>query len=453
MAWRYRLSELARAIGTPAPLTDAAFERVSTDTRTLQAGDVFFAMPGERFDSQAYLPDAFAKGAVAAVCLRPHAAGACLIVRDPRQALQDFAAFHRSHIPAKIVAITGSCGKTSSKDFTSAVLETKYRVVKTRGNLNNEIGCPLSLLQMDADTEMGVLEMGANHKGEIASLCRMARPDESAITMVAPAHLEGFGTVEDVAEAKGEIVRGLPADGVFYVNADDPRCVRAAERFGGTKIHFGSRGDVALEACSFDEQGEMRLRIDPVGELRLPLYARAHATNVLLAVAIGLRHGVSVFEEPLRTACLAPSRFKLLRIGGIEIIDDTYNANPASMRAALQALADRPTRGARIAVLGDMLELGGEAAALHRECGAFAGSMGIDRLYVRGAFARDVADAARAAGLAMAEPVDAHNEIAMRVFEAAKPGDMILVKGSRGMKMELVIETLKARYAEAGAAI
>ncbi len=450
MGWRYRLSELAAAIGSPAPLTDGVFERVSTDTRTLQAGDVFFAMPGDRFDSQAYVPDAFAKGAVAAVALRPHAAGTCMVVRDPRQALQDFAAFHRSRTTAKIVAITGSCGKTSSKDFASAVLETKYRVVKTKGNLNNEIGCPLSLLQMDAETDMGVLEMGANHKGEIASLCRMARPDESAITLIAPAHLEGFGSIEDVAIAKGEIVRGLAAEGVFYVNADDPRCLRIADEFGGTNIFYGSRGDVALEECSFDERGEMHLTIDPIGELRLPLYARAHAANVLLAVAIGLRHGVREFEDPLRAVCAAPSRFKVSRIGGIEIIDDTYNANPASVRAALQALADRPTAGARIAVLGDMLELGQEAGKLHRECGAFAGTLGIDRLHALGAFSREVADAARVAGVGHAETADAHDAIGARLFESARPGDVILVKGSRGMKMESVIESLRKRCAEAG---
>src|SRR5690606_11767586 len=202
------------------------FEAVSTDTRTLAPGQVFFALSGENFDGNRFVGEAFAKGAAAAVVREAAGDGPCLVVPDPLKALQAFAAYHRNRYPIPLFALTGSCGKTGVKDLTAAVLGSRWNVVKTPGNLNNDIGCPLSLLRIDEKTDMAVIEMGANHAGEIAELCRIARPTESAITLVAPAHLEGFGTVENVARAKAEIVEGLPGDGTFYVNADNPWCVK-----------------------------------------------------------------------------------------------------------------------------------------------------------------------------------------------------------------------------------
>ncbi len=443
MSWSYRLGELAEAIGVEKSSDDVSFKAVSTDTRTLAPGAVFFALTGESFDGNRFVAEAFAKGACAVVTRDAGDAGPCLAVPDPLAALQAFAAHHRAQYGIELLALTGSCGKTGTKDLIAAVLAPACRVVKTQGNLNNEIGCPLSLLQIDGETDVAVIEMGANHPGEITRLCELARPTASAITLVAPAHLEGFGTIENVARAKAEIVDALPESGTFYVNTDNVWCVRIAESFAGKKVRFGSTGDVVLESCEPDADGGFRLRIAPIGELRLPLACRAHASNVLLAIAVGLEHGITEFEGPLGEACAASSRFKVLRIGAFEVLDDTYNANPASVAAALETLGERPATGVRIAVLGDMLELGDAAADLHYEVGELAGRNGVDRLFVRGDFADAVVAGARAAGVGHAEAIQEHEAMASAVWEAADAGSVVLVKGSRGMKMEGVIQGIE----------
>jgi len=447
MAWTYQLTDLARAIEAGAPGASIEFSSVSTDTRTLEPGQVFFALSGENFDGNRFVGQAFAKGASAAVAKVAHDGGPCLVVADPLKALQQFAACHRARYRLPLLALTGSCGKTTAKDLVAAVLGARYRVVKTQGNLNNEIGCPLSLLQIDEKTEHAVIEMGANHAGEIAGLCEMARPTEAAITMIAAAHLEGFGSVENVAKAKAEIVHAVGAGGTFYVNADDEWCARIAEAFPGKKVRFGGRGDVVLEACRFDESGEMRLRVKPVGELRLPLVCRAHAVHVLLAVAVGLTHGIEEFEGPLRAASGSLSRFRVLSIGPIEVIDDTYNANPASMTAALETLAERAVAGARIAALGEMLELGDAAAWCHREVGEAAGRLGVAHLFVKGPHAGEVIGAARANGVPDAQAMEEPDAIAQAIHAVAQPGDVLLVKGSRGMRMEQVIDAFRRHCA------
>ncbi|HNR29936.1 MAG TPA: UDP-N-acetylmuramoyl-tripeptide--D-alanyl-D-alanine ligase [Candidatus Hydrogenedentes bacterium] len=471
MAWRYTLAELARIVGAPLPegegggegyqvetcgraggavgrpATTTGFARVCTDTRQLRVGDLFVALRGPSFDGDAFVPEAFQRGAAGALCREFHAEGPCLVVADPLRALQTFAAHHRAKHDIPVLAITGSCGKTTAKDLTAAVLASRYVVAKTEGNLNNDIGCPLSLLGMDETTEFAVMELGANHPGEIAALCSLVRPTESAITVVTPAHLEGFGSLDAVARAKGEIVEALPPDGCFYVNTDDPWCVRLAVAYGGDQVRFGASGDVALRACDFDASGDMLLTIDPIGRLRLPLAVRAHAVHVLIAVAVGLRHGIDEFEGPLREACAKLAHFRILRLGPLEILDDSYNANPASMAAALEALADRPGPGARFAALGSMLELGDAARELHREVGRRAGAAGVAALFAYGPNAEEMAEAAGAAGVAEATVLADHRVIAEAVAARAQFGDRLLVKGSRGMRMEKVIEALRTVYA------
>jgi UDP-N-acetylmuramoyl-tripeptide--D-alanyl-D-alanine ligase len=439
----WTVQELAGILDAPDPGSDAAIRGVSKDTRTLAKGDVYFALKGENFDGNSFVDKAFEAGAAAAVTTCPVQAGPCIVVDDPLAALETFAARHRDRFTGPVFALTGSCGKTTAKEFTAALLSTKYRVVKTPGNLNNEIGCPLSLLGIEADTGMAVIEMGANHAGEIARLCRTARPTESAITMIAPAHLEGFGSVEDVAAAKSEIMTSLPPDGFFYVNTDDPRCAAIGERFSGETIGFGSRGEVRLLGWSREASGDLLLEIAPAGRLRLPLPVRAHVTNVLLAVAVGLRHGVTEFEAPLRRACAASTRFRVVDAGPLEVLDDTYNANPASMAAALEALADRGGQGRRLAALGEMLELGEAAPELHRDAGRKAGACGVDRLYARGPHACDMIQGAREAGVAHAERIEDHAAMAAAILDSAAPGDRLLLKGSRGMRMELVLDHLR----------
>jgi UDP-N-acetylmuramoyl-tripeptide--D-alanyl-D-alanine ligase len=442
MSWTYSLHDLARAVGASQPASGATFSNVSTDTRTIKAGDVFFALTGENFDGNKFVADAFGSGAVAAVTNQPNAAGPCVVVSDVQAALQQFAGFHRDHFKLPMIAITGSCGKTTSKDMIAAVLSTRWNIVKTRGNLNNEIGCPLSLLQLDTNSDAAVIEMGAAHKGNIAELCAFVKPTEAAVTLVAPAHLAGFGSIENIAATKGEIAEALPNDGVFYVNTDNSWCVRIAERAACRHVVYGSSGDVTLKRAALESSGDTLLEIDPIGAIRVPLASRQHASNVLLAIAVGLQHGITEFEAPLREVASDPARFKRLRIGNLEVIDDSYNASPASMAAALHGLAERPAN-TRIAVLGDMLELGPESAALHREIGVLAGKLGIDYVFALGNFASAIIEGARVAGVPHTEVFPDHAAIARAVLDVSNMNDVLLVKGSRGMRMERVIEQLR----------
>ncbi len=446
MSWTYTIDDLAAILGAPAPETGAVCSGVSTDTRTIEPGNAFFALAGDRFDANNFIEEAFAKGASVAVAQRTSAAGPCVVVSNTLESLQQFAAYHRRRFRIPIFALTGSCGKTSTKDMIAALLSTKYTTLKTLGNLNNEIGCPLTLLKIDESIQAAVIEMGANHVGEIERLCTLTRPTASAITLIAPAHLEGFGTIEHVAQAKAEIVFGLAPDGTFFVNNDDPHCARIGESFQGNKVTFGTGGDVHIRSLEFAGDGEMIVDVDPVGLLRLPLYSQSHAQNVLLAVAVGLFYGITDFQDPLRAACAGGSRCKLLHVGPLEVIDDSYNANPRSVEAALEILARRPSAGKRIAALGSMLELGESADALHREIGRKAGEWGVAALYSRGPHAAALVEGALAAGVKAAAVIEDHAELAHRVARDASPGDVLLVKGSRGMKMEKVIEHLIASY-------
>lgn len=448
MAWSYSLHQLAAATGgTLTHGGDALFSSVSTDTRKIAPGQVFFALKGENFDGEAFIQEAFEKGAGAAVCTEAHDAGPCVVVSSGLQALKDLGAWHRGQISPRVFAITGSCGKTTTKDMVHALLSTRYAAVKTQGNLNNDIGVPLTLLSMDHAVEYAVVEMGANHVGEIRELCSLARPHESAVTLVAPAHLEGFGSIELIAAAKAEIAEGLGAEGTFYVNTDNQYTRAMAEKFPGKKIYFGSEGDVRIEHIAFDEAGEMLLDLYPVGRLRLPLPVKAHAHNVALAVAVALQNGVTEFEEPLRRAALGASRFKVVQVGGLEVLDDTYNANPASMAAALEALGIRPARGKKIAALGEMLELGEDSARLHREAGIAAGRNGVSVLFARGAHAEDMVTGALASGVKQAVVMEEHADITRAILKCAEEGDVVLLKGSRGMRMERILEGLRAARA------
>jgi UDP-N-acetylmuramoyl-tripeptide--D-alanyl-D-alanine ligase len=452
--WRYTTDDLANFLCAEVVGESASFSNVSTDTRALQPGDLFVALQGENFDGTQFVDAAFKKGAAAALTTHAAETGPCVVVDNSLVALQQFAQHHRAQYDLPIIAITGSCGKTSAKDFTHAVLGRESEqgpavsVVKTPGNFNNEIGCPLSLLQLQQDTQMAVIEMGANHVGEIEFLCGLAKPTESAITMIAPAHLEGFGSIEGVIKAKSEIMQGLPPEGRFYVNLDDPVCTKIGQEFSGETFTFGraEEADVRLDHFAFDESGDLVLDISPIGQLKLPLPIPAQITNVLLAVAIGLQHGVETFEEPLRRACQRTTRFRIEEIGPITVLDDSYNASPASVDAALHALSLRAKYGKRFAALGEMLELGEDAAAFHREAGEAAARYGISHLFTFGPHAGDQVSGARAGGVPNAATFTSPKSIAEAIFACATPGCCVLVKGSRGMRMEGVTEALRKLY-------
>jgi UDP-N-acetylmuramoyl-tripeptide--D-alanyl-D-alanine ligase len=456
---RFTGDELAAATGGrwlgTAP---AELRGVSTDTRTLAPGALFVALRGERFDAHAFLGEAAAKGAAAAVVAEPAAADPSplprLAVPDTLAALGAIARHHRRRFRVPVVAVTGSNGKTTTREMIAAILATRGPTLKTEGNLNNEVGVPLTLLGLDAGHEAAVIEMGMSHPGEIARLAAIAEPHVGVVTLAAPAHLEGLGTVDAVADAKAELWAGLPAAGVAIANADDARMLRRAQASGRRMITFsgarGRRGDVVvLEIVS---QGADGLRfVLGVGNREVPVHIPAlvgahNAANAAAAAAAAVALGCTDREIAAGLAAVRPvgRRLRLERLpSGVQLVDDCYNANPASMSAALRTLLDLAAQGGRpVAVLGDMLELGAFEAEAHRALGEEAARAGVRALAAFGPRARGAAEAARAAGLDAFHTEDL--DALVRWTKATlRPSDVLLVKGSRGMKLERLVEALR----------
>jgi UDP-N-acetylmuramoyl-tripeptide--D-alanyl-D-alanine ligase len=462
MTARFTKDELATATGghwTGTP--PASVEGVSTDTRTLPEGSLFVALRGERFDGHAFLPEAGARGAAAAVVddrfdPTEGVAGPAgrLVVPDTLRALGAIARLHRSRFQLPVVGVTGSNGKTTTREMIAAVLSTRGKVLKTEGNLNNEVGVPLTLFGLDASHSAAVVEMGMNHPGEIARLAAIALPQVGVVTLAAPAHLEGLGTVDAVADAKAELYAGLPPGGIVIANADDPRMLKRAQASARRMITFsgskGRRGDVVvLEIVSSGEDG-LRFVLG-VGNRELPVHIPGlvgphNASNAAAAAAAAIALGCTDREITRGLAAVRPvgRRLRLERLpSGVALLDDCYNANPASMSAALATLAGIAGPGRRaVAVLGDMLELGAFEAEAHRALGAEVARSGVKVLAAFGPRSRETAEAARAAGLDAfhTEDVDA---LVRWAKAALAPGDALLVKGSRGMKLERLVEALR----------
>ena len=429
---------------------DRAFMGVSTDTRALEAGQLFFALVGPRFDGHHFLVEARDRGAAGAVVSRDADADLpCVRVPDTGRGLRELASDWRRRFELPVLGVTGSAGKTTVKEMIAAVLAEAGPVLVTRGNLNNEIGVPLTLFRLSGRHRYAVIEMGANHPGEIAMLADISRPGIGVVTLAGAAHLEGFGTVEGVARSKGELFAALPDDGVAVINADD--CYAslwrkmAADRrvvtFGlGPGADFSAR-DITLQADGSAGVG-FRL-VSPLGEvvLSVPLAGRHNVTNALAAAAAASAAGASLahIRSGLEKTPGVKGRMQLTRgPGGCRIIDDTYNANPGSVRAALDFLTG--LKGQSWAVLGDMGELGPRAARLHAEIGSYARSIGVDRLFTVGTLTRETA-AAFGAGARSFPDVDSLNTALQPLLH---PEVNLLVKGSRSMGMERVVAALTA---------
>jgi len=457
---RFTAGELAAAtggrwIGAPPP----ALEGVSTDTRTLGPGSLFVALRGERFDGHDYLGEAAAKGAAAAAVAEARAGDASplprLAVADTLAALGAIARLHRRRFPIPVVAVTGSNGKTTTREMIAEILATRGKVLRTEGNLNNEVGVPLTLLGLDPSHTSAVIEMGMSHPGEIARLAAIALPQIGVVTLAAPAHLEGLGTVDAVADAKAELYQGLPEGGIAVANADDARMLRRAQASGRRMLTFsaskGRRGDVVvLEVVS---QGDDGLRfVLGVGNrevgVHIPALVGAHnAANAAAAAAAAIALGCTDREIARGLAAVRPVGRRLRLTGlpsGVRLLDDCYNANPASMSAALGTLAGLAAGpGLRpVAVLGDMLELGPLEAEAHRALGAEAARAGVKVLATFGPRTALTAEAARAAGLAAFHTEDP-DALVRWARETVAPGDVLLVKGSRGMRLERLVEALR----------
>lgn len=425
--------------------------RVCTDSRQLLPGDLFIALRGDAFDGHRFVQAAAQAGAAAAVVdaafADPVAPGFPLIrVADTLAALQAIATAYRASLPMRVIALTGSSGKTSTKDFLAAVLARSFRVLKTEGNFNNHIGVPLTLLRAGVEHEIGIVEMGMNHPGEIAPLAAMAAPESGVITNIGTAHIEFLGSREGIAEEKGRLAETLPANGFLILKADDDFSTFIAHRSAAHAVTAGiGLGEFQARVLETGVAGS-RFVVSGRGEqaeVSLPVPGLHMIENALLALAAGACYGIPLAEGALGLAesRLTHGRLEQKKLGGIDFLDDTYNANPDSMRAALRTLATLPVAGRRFAVLGKMGELGGESEAGHRSVGAEAGRAGIHFLIaVGGTEAGFVAEAAQNGGLAEVRHVADPASAAALLAEVVRPGDLVLVKGSRSARMERVFD-------------
>ncbi|MFX4261412.1 UDP-N-acetylmuramoyl-tripeptide--D-alanyl-D-alanine ligase [Pelotomaculum propionicicum] len=447
------LGDIAQATGGEIIQGDpgSIFSSVSTDTRTTAEGDLFFALRGERYDAHDFLGRAVSAGArglvVSSTADLPQDIPV-LLAGDTLAALQSLASLNRIRSGAYMVGVTGSTGKTTTKDIIASVLGTRFRTLKTTGNFNNEIGLPLTLLELDQGCEAAVVEMAMRGAGEIDSLCRIAGPDCAVITTVNETHLELLGDVSSIAAAKGEILDHIPPGGFALLNAESPFIRREAGRCRGRVVFFGLEPGADIRAENIRPGGEGSVFDAVMGDERhtymLPVPGRHNVINALAAVGVGKEMGLTDEEiaRGLAGVVLTGMRLEVIESGGIKIINDTYNASPASTMAALQTLADLAGAGRKIAVLGNMLELGPRALAGHREVGEAAAGLKLDCLVTVGDLAASIHAGAAGAGMEKAVHCG-DNDSAIRVLDKLlAPGDSVLVKGSRGMKMEQIVQRL-----------
>jgi UDP-N-acetylmuramoyl-tripeptide--D-alanyl-D-alanine ligase len=437
------LEAAARAMGASGDPAPAAVSGWSVDTRTLQAGDLYFALRGPNHDGHDFVPDALAKGAVAVVVEKSAGVARELGVKDTLLALQKLAAWARRQWDGKVVGVTGSAGKTTTKDAIAHLLAVDMLVGKTAGNLNNHVGVPLSILRLPDDCAAAVLEMGMNHAGEIRALAGIADPDIGVVTNVGYAHLENFDSIEGVAGAKRELIESLPRGGVAVLNADDPRVLRFREAGPKCSLTFGFSGeaDVRAEAVELGASGS-RFRVAGV-EFDTTLVGRHSVMNLLAAIAVGRIFGIQEegLRQAVRTFTTGKMRGERFEHKGITIWNDSYNSNPEAARSMIDVLRQTPA-GRRIAILGEMLELGSAAEDLHRELGRYAVEQGIDVLAgIRGS-ARAMVEAAIGAGFPQgaARYFEDAAQAGDFVRSVARPGDAILFKGSRGVRVERALE-------------
>jgi UDP-N-acetylmuramoyl-tripeptide--D-alanyl-D-alanine ligase len=437
---------------------DLLITRLSTDSRTLQPGDLFVAMRGDNFDGHRFVDQAEQRGAVGAVVEEqwngqspPNLS--LLRVADTLVAYQQIAAQYRRSLGIRVVAITGSNGKTSTKDFTASVLARRFRVTKTEGNFNNHVGLPRTMLEASAQDQIGVWEIGMNHPGEIAPLAQLARPEVAIITNIGIAHIEFLGSRAAIAQEKGDLAASLGPDGTLILNGGDEFAQTVAQRAAGRVILAGiDRGEVQAREIVQAATGAEFSILEGAHHCHavLPVPGLHMVQNALLAVAAGRVFGLSLEEcaAGLAAAPLARARLQIRNIHGVQFIDDTYNANPDSTKAALRTLAELETDGRRIAVLGQMTELGAESVHGHEEVGQVAALFGIDQLIALGQSSAAIATAARAAGLAKSQVVASAREAAELLGATTQPGDLVLVKGSRSARTERVLEEFAKRSME-----
>jgi UDP-N-acetylmuramoyl-tripeptide--D-alanyl-D-alanine ligase len=439
---------------------NVSIDKISTDSRTLKRGELFVALRGENFDGHKFVEAAVKTGAAGAIVdlgWKGKVPDNFTVIRveDTLQAYQTVAANYRKSLPLRVLAITGSNGKTSTKDFAAAVLGRRFRVTKTQGNFNNHVGLPRTMLEATSQDEVAVWEIGMNHPGEVAALAKIAAPDAALITNIGIAHIEFMGSREAIAAEKGALAEAIGPQGSIILNADDPFSKNIAARthakviFAGTTAGTIRAGEITQSAHGSDFtilEGAHRCRA------QLPVPGLHMVQNAMLAVAAGRLFGLSLEEAAagLVAAPLAKARLQIRQIGGVQFIDDSYNANPDSMKAALRTLVELDADGKRIAVLGEMRELGKESARGHREVGETAAELGVDQLIAIGDMGAAIAEAAQQAGLEKTAAVGSISEAAEMLTEITAPGDLVLIKGSRAARTERVLEEFAKRQPTEG---
>lgn len=434
--------------------------KVSTDSRTTQPGDLFVALRGDNFDGHKFVDQARERGAIGAMVeeawkgVTPESF-ALIRVSDTLAGYQNLAANYRRSLPLKVIAITGSNGKTSTKDFLAATLARGFRVTKTEGNFNNHVGLPQTMLTASSQDEIAVWEIGMNHPGEIAALSKIAAPDAAIITNIGVAHIEFMGSREAIAAEKGALAEAVGAEGTVILNADDPFSQGIAERTRAKVIFAGvEKGSVRATEMRQSQSGMEFTILEGAHRCRaqLPVPGVHMVQNAMLAVAAGRAFGLSLEScaAGLTSAPLTKARLQIKEINGVRFIDDSYNANPDSMKAALRTLVELEAEGRRIAVLGHMSELGDESERGHREVGEAAAALGIDELIAVGKIGATMTGAAAKAGLKKCLSVDSPGDAAAILMETAAPGDLILIKGSRSAGMERVLEAFASRNSTVG---
>jgi UDP-N-acetylmuramoyl-tripeptide--D-alanyl-D-alanine ligase len=436
----------------------------SLDSRAIAPGELFFAVKGERLDGHNYVQAALANGAAAAVVKRDYhalspsgkgAASQLIFVEDTLAALQKLASSVRREWGRPLIAITGSAGKTTTKEMIARVLGVRYRVLKTEGNFNNHFGLPLQLLRLEPEHEIAAIELGMSHPGEITELARIAQPEYGVVTNVAPVHLGFFPSVAEIAKAKQELVQALPAMGTAILNADDEYVSKFGLKFEGKIVMYGIAHPADVRAERIVERGVAGSAFEVVAgcsrqAVELPLIGRHNVCNALAAIAVGLQHGISLADAAGALATMAPvdKRGQVMEIAGATVINDCYNANPRAMDFMVDALAGMtPGKGGRrIVVAGEMLELGPAGEELHRRCGARMAERGIDVVIgVRG-LARHIADAARQGSRrTKTEFFETPEQAGEWLARDVKQGDVLLLKASRGVKLERALDVWKSK--------
>jgi UDP-N-acetylmuramoyl-tripeptide--D-alanyl-D-alanine ligase len=440
----------------------AHFPAVSIDTRTIQPGEAFFAIEGENLDGHDFIEDAVSKGVSALVVSRPIKVpsgftGCTLLrVKNTTAALQNLAHYARVAWSGPLIAITGSMGKTTTRVFTATLLSQRFNVLQSPANFNNEFGVPLSLLQLKTTHKMAVLELGMNHPGEIRELGRICLPDAAVITNVAPVHLEFFNSVDHIARAKEEVLECLPEGGTFYLNRDDTRVVQMAERYTLETVSFGfnENADFKITYFSLLSPSEMEFEIktpDRYFRVSVPFAGKHHLYNIAAAVAVATLNGLTWQEIDAGLSLLRtlPKRGQLLNIADVTIWDESYNSNPAAADCLLDTVAELPRFKRIILTLGDMLELGEDSLELHYRLGQKVPTLRPDWLLTVGGFSEKIRAGAIDAGMQSERcfHFEKADLAAQFLQKNLRSGDLLILKGSRGIQLDQIIDTLRrARF-------